>query len=208
MQHRAIACCQNPDGHRVGQNLDRPMWQRRRRAVSSGSIGQRAAVEHEPVPPVPTKYRPLRKRCCIPWVAPHLARAGFGAQRVQHRVGLFRAGPVTRRPRPGLGETNIVSPPAFAAGAMTGGQRHGLIQKEQRRPTAHRHDVAVAAPERQGAADPGTVLPADRADHTVPVQNAPIACQRAACGRGKKGAVWLDPVRFWQVSRPARRRRS
>jgi hypothetical protein len=97
--------------------------------------------------------------------------------------------------RPGIEETQIVGPPAFPAGPVSGGKGRRLIEEEQLRIGVRLHHRTPASLEFEQTGDPMGMAPARLAKPALlVVQDAAIAHQRAASGNGFDGGKRREAI--------------
>lgn len=80
---------------------------------------------------------------------------------------------------------------------MTGSQRHGVVEEEDRCPSAGTGEGRPPSPELGQAGDPeGTSVVAHNRASVVD-QATTIAGEHAATGDGMQVTPWIDPVAAW-----------
>ena len=97
--------------------------------------------------------------------------------------------------RPGVLKPPVILAAAPGAGAVSGGQGDGLVEKEELGPGAGAHWDAADVPPGQAAGDPGPGAPPGAAERPVgAMQDASVAGQHAARGVGDDLARGQDAV--------------
>jgi hypothetical protein len=84
---------------------------------------------------------------------------------------------------PGISKTNKPGAPTFEAWTMAGGQRGGLVEKEELRVTIRRHDLTLSAPELRQADHPVLYLERTADSSKLVVKLAAVAHKHSALRR-------------------------
>ena len=96
---------------------------------------------------------------------------------------------------PDLAEAHIVLATAQRAGAMAGGERGRLIEKEQLGEAPGLHErAAVPVAEAEPAGDPASAVVVAPDASLAVVEAATVPVDQTAFGRGDQLAKWRDPV--------------
>jgi hypothetical protein len=106
--------------------------------------------------------------------------------------------------RPDLGQAVVVGSPALSARPMASRERGSVVEEEQLRITARRHErrpTSAAKPQTTGNPSPCSVKPANRS--TVVVKTPAVAVDEPSLSGGDQISQRRDTVLKWHTSRLA-----
>ncbi len=195
VQAGAVAGSKNRNQRLRRQHRDAARGPRAGRAVATRCKGQRRRPQQQGRRGVLADESAIGKGCGLGLKG--LLRPGGAVQAggVKTAVDPIRRWHIAKGAAPGRSEGKVVAAAAQGAGAMSGGQRHRLVQKEQLCPGARRHDPAPDRIIGQLAGNSVRVSPPRPAKLPLGiVQNAAIARQRAAHRQRQDRAIRHDPV--------------
>jgi hypothetical protein len=149
--------------------------------------------------------RAVRKFGVRSFVEPALSGAHGQPFEVKLIVNCVRSVLVRVKLQPDLGQTVVIGPATFRAGAMAGRQRRRLVQEEKLRVATRCHErCPTSSPKLQAAGDPSlrAVAPANHSG--VIVKAATIAVDEPPLAGRDQGAQWCDAVLTWHIPRVTR----
>lgn len=195
VQAGAVAGSKNRNQGLRRQHRDAACGPKAGRAVATRGKGQRRRSQQQGRCGVLADESAIGKGCGLGLKG--LLRPGCAAQAggVKMAVNPVCRWHIAKGAAPGRPEGKVVAAAAQGAGAMSGGQGHRLVQKEQLCPGARRHDPAPDCTIGQRAGNPVRVPPARPAKLACRImQDAAIARQRATHRHRQDRAIRHDPV--------------